>query len=95
MAEITATDVAKLREMTGVGMMKCKKALVEANGDINVAVDLLRKSGAVNAETKSPMRHAKASSPSTSPRVENPVLVEVNCRADFVAHRRGVPRIRG
>ena len=49
MAEITAANVAKLREMTGVGMMDCKKALTEAQGDINAAVDLLRKSGAASA----------------------------------------------
>ena len=52
MAEITAGNVAKLREMTGVGMMECKKALIEANGDINAAVDLLRKSGAASAAKK-------------------------------------------
>ena len=49
MAEITAANVAKLREMTGVGMMECKKALVEAQGNIEAAVDLLRKSGAASA----------------------------------------------
>ena len=42
MAEITAANVGKLREMTGVGMMECKKALVEAQGNLEVAVDLLR-----------------------------------------------------
>ena len=52
MAEITATNVAKLREMTGVGMMECKKALVTANGDMDAAVDLLRKSGAASAAKK-------------------------------------------
>jgi elongation factor Ts len=52
MAEITAGNVAKLREMTGVGMMDCKKALTEAQGDLNAAVDILRKSGAASAAKK-------------------------------------------
>ena len=43
MAEITAATVGKLREMTNAGMMDCKKALTEANGDVNAAVDILRK----------------------------------------------------
>jgi len=45
MAEFTAADVAKLREMTGAGMMECKKALTEAQGDLNAAVNILRKKG--------------------------------------------------
>ncbi|MCX7879020.1 MAG: translation elongation factor Ts, partial [Ignavibacteria bacterium] len=52
MAEITASDVAKLREMTNVGMMECKKALIEANGDINLAVEILRKKGIASAAKK-------------------------------------------
>ena len=46
MAEINATLVMKLRGMTGAGMMECKKALTEAKGDVNAAVDVLRKAGA-------------------------------------------------
>ena len=45
MAEIKAAMVKELREMTGAGMMECKKALVEANGDMDAAVDVLRKAG--------------------------------------------------
>ena len=52
MAEITSALVAKLREMTNVGMMDCKKALVETNGDIQAAVELLRKKGMATAQTK-------------------------------------------
>jgi elongation factor Ts len=86
MAEITATDVAKLREMTGVGMMKCKKALIDANGDLDAAVDLLRKSGAVNAETKA-TREAREGviAQFIAPGGQSGVLVEVNCETDFVA----------
>ena len=45
MANISASDVGKLRKQTGSGMMDCKKALVEANGDFDLAVDILRKKG--------------------------------------------------
>ena len=58
MAEITAADVGKLREMTGAGMMDCKKALVEAKGDLDEAVDILRKKGAATAAVKA-AREAK------------------------------------
>ena len=69
MAEITAGHVAKLRGMTGAGMMECKKALAEAKGDMSAAVDVLRKAGTVTAGKKSPRaRPGKASSRSTSPR---------------------------
>ena len=52
MAEITAASVGKLREMTGAGLMDCKKALVETQGDIEVAMDYLRKKGIASAEKK-------------------------------------------
>ena len=45
MSEIKAADVAKLRKQTGAGMMDCKKALVESNGDFDGAIDILRKKG--------------------------------------------------
>jgi len=86
MAEITAAAVAKLREMTNAGMMDCKKALTEANGDINAAVDILRKKGAAPAAAKS-AREAKEGIVSRyiSPDGKLGVLVEVNCETDFVA----------
>ena len=52
MAEITAALVGQLREMTNAGMMECKKALTEAKGDLNTAVDILRKKGAASAAKK-------------------------------------------
>jgi elongation factor Ts len=86
MAEITATNVAKLREMTGVGMMECKKALVEAQGNIEAAVDLLRKSGAASAAKKA-TREAREGviAQFIAPGGKSGVLVEVNCETDFVA----------
>ena len=58
MAEITAAAVGKLREMTNAGLMDCKRALKEANGDLNAAVDILRKTGAATAARKA-SREAK------------------------------------
>ncbi|MDO5505105.1 MAG: elongation factor Ts, partial [Pseudoxanthomonas suwonensis] len=52
MAEITASQVKELRERTGAGMMECKKALVENNGDIEAAADWLRKTGLAKADKK-------------------------------------------
>ena len=51
--EIKATQVKELRELSGVGMMECKKALVESSGDIQKALDLLRSNSALKAEKKS------------------------------------------
>jgi elongation factor Ts len=86
MAEITATAVAKLREMTNAGMMDCKKALTEAKGDMNAAVDILRKKGAATATTKVG-REAREGviAQYISPEGRLGVLVEVNCQTDFVA----------
>ncbi len=86
MAEITAATVAKLREMTNAGMMDCKKALTEASGDINAAVDILRKKGAATAAAKA-TREAKEGiiAQYIAPGGRLGVLVEVNCETDFVA----------
>jgi elongation factor Ts len=86
MAEITAQNVAKLREMTGVGMMECKKALVEAQGNMEAAVDILRKSGAASAAKKA-TREAREGviAQYIAPGGKSGVLVEVNCETDFVA----------
>ncbi len=86
MAEITASDVAKLREMTSVGMMECKKALIEAKGDINLAVEILRKKGIASAAKKAG-REARDGviAQYIQPGARVGVLVEVNCETDFVA----------
>ena len=86
MAEITAALVAKLRGMTGAGMMECKKALTEANGDVNLAVDVLRKAGTLTAG-KIAAREAREGviARYIAPDGRAGVLVEVNCQTDFVA----------
>jgi elongation factor Ts len=84
--EITAATVGKLREMTGAGMMDCKKALTESGGDLDKAVDYLRKKGAATAGVKA-ARDAKdgAISQYIAPGGKLGVLVEVNSETDFVA----------
>lgn len=86
MAEITAAAVAKLREMTSAGMMDCKKALTEAGGDMEKAVDILRKTGAASAAKKA-TRDAREGviAQFIAPGGKSGVLVEVNCETDFVA----------
>jgi elongation factor Ts len=86
MAEITAAAVGKLREMTNAGMMDCKKALTESNGDIDAAVDILRKKGAATATNKG-AREAREGvvAQYIAPGGRLGVLVEVNCQTDFVA----------
>jgi elongation factor Ts len=86
MAEITAAAVGKLREMTNAGLMDCKKALVEANGDLAAAVDILRKKGVAMAAKKAG-REAKEGviAQHILPGSRVGVLVEINCETDFVA----------
>ena len=86
MAEITAAAVGKLREMTNAGMMDCKKALVEAAGDMTKAVEVLRKKGAATAAVKA-SRTAKEGviAQYIAPGGKLGVLVEVNSESDFVA----------
>jgi elongation factor Ts len=86
MAEITAAMVGKLREMTNAGLMDCKKALSETGGDLNAAVDLLRKKGVATAAKKAG-REAKEGviAQYIQPGGRLGVLVEVNCETDFVA----------
>ena len=59
---ITAAQVKELRELTGAGMMDCKKALAETDGNMEAAVDVLRKSGAVKAEKKASRGYLPCSS---------------------------------
>ncbi len=86
MAEITAANVAKLREMTNAGMMECKRALTEAQGDMNKAVEILRKKGAATAANKA-AREAREGIivQHVLPGARAGILVELNCETDFVA----------
>ena len=86
MAEIKAADVAKLRKMTGAGMMDCKKALQEANGDFDKATEIIRKKGQAVANKRADREAtegvvlAKASGDGTKG-----FIIVLNCETDFVA----------
>ena len=84
MAEITASLVKELRERTGAGMMECKKALTENNGDIDAAAEWLRKSGLAKADKKAG-RVAAEGRIGVAQDGGKAVLVEVNSETDFVA----------
>ncbi len=84
MAEITAALVKELREVSGAGMMDCKKALVENNGDMDASVDWLRKKGLAAAAKKSG-RVAAEGLVGVIADGKQGALVEVNCETDFVA----------
>ncbi|HEL4265568.1 TPA: elongation factor Ts [Stenotrophomonas maltophilia] len=83
--EITASLVKELRERTGAGMMECKKALTEANGDINAAAEAMRKSGAAKADKKAD-RVAAEGRLGLAQDGGKAVLIEVNSETDFVAN---------
>jgi len=83
---ITADQVKQLREMTGAGMMECKKALADTAGDFEKAVDALRKSGAAKAEKRAGRTAQEGRVDSyIHPGNRVGVLIEVNCETDFVA----------
>ena len=83
---ITAALVKELRERTGSGMMECKKALVESNGDIDVAIETMRKAGLAKADKKSDRVAAEGViAIETSADGKNAVMLEVNSETDFVA----------
>ncbi|MGB1656447.1 MAG: translation elongation factor Ts [Longimicrobiales bacterium] len=84
---ISAADVKKLRDMTGAGMMDCKKALTETDGDMDKAVDLLRAKGAAKA-AKRAEKSANEGTIGSYIHFDNrtAAIVEVNCETDFVAN---------
>jgi elongation factor Ts len=80
MANFTAADVKRLREITAAGMMDCKNALVEADGDFDRAVDILRVKGA-----KDVSKRAERVAANGLVAVSGPAIIELNCETDFVA----------
>lgn len=87
--EITAIQVKELRDRTGIGMMDCKAALIEAEGNIDKAIEILRKKGKAKAEKKAD-RTAKEGViwSYIHPGNKIGVMVEVNCETDFVAKNK-------
>ena len=83
---ITADLVKQLRDKTGAGMMECKKALVETNGDLDAAAELMRKAGLAKADKKATRVAAEGVVVlERSPDLKRAAIVEVNCETDFVA----------
>src|SRR5688500_11406013 len=82
---ITAGMVKELREMTGAGMMDCKKALTETNGDMDAAVEFLRKNGQAKAEKKAGRIAAEGIVKTVVRDDKVAAIVEVNSETDFVA----------
>ncbi len=85
MAVITAQDVAALRAKTGIGMMECKKALVEADGDMEAAVKILREKGELKAQSKIATRIAADGLVDVMKEGDTTAIIEVNSETDFVA----------
>ncbi|MBN2662071.1 MAG: elongation factor Ts [Bacteroidales bacterium] len=86
MANISAAEVAKLRKMTGAGMMDCKKALSETNGDFDAAIELLRKKGQKVANNRADREASEGvvlAATSTNNKIA--YMVSLNCETDFVA----------
>ena len=85
MANFTAADVKRLREQTGAGMMDCKNALVEADGDLEAAIELLRLKGAKDVNKRATRTAANGLVAAELDGTQAGVLVELNCETDFVA----------
>jgi elongation factor Ts len=89
MAEVTLQLIQQLRERTGIGMMDCKKALIEASGDVEKAIELLRKKGGLLAEKRAGKETAEGLIVSyIHPGNTIGVLIELNCETDFVARTK-------
>lgn len=85
MAEVTVAQISKLRQQTSAGMMDCKKALIESDGDHEAAVNWLRKKGTATAEKKSTRATSEGIiSHHILPGAKAGILLEVNCETDFV-----------
>jgi elongation factor Ts len=85
MSAISATAVKDLREKTGAGMMECKKALTDAGGDFEKAIDLLRQKGLASAAKKAARTASQGLIGSYIHMDKIGVMIEINCETDFVA----------
>jgi elongation factor Ts len=100
MAEFTAADVKRLRDATGAGMMDCKRALADADGDFDKAADLVRERTGAKMDARAGERtaneglvHAYLHTPAPGMPPKVGVLVELNCETDFVAKGEGFQRL--
>src|ERR1700744_4819863 len=95
MANFTAADVKRLRDQTGAGMMDCKKALEEADGNIEAAIEVLRLKGAKDAGKRATRTAANGLVAAELSGHSAGVLVELNCETDFVAKTDQVQQLAG
>ncbi len=94
MATITAADVNKLRTITGAGMMDCKKALVEADGDFDLAIENLRKKGQKVAANRSDRESTEGAAIAVvSADKTTGVVITLNCETDFVGKNEGFVKL--
>ncbi len=94
MANITAADVNKLRTATGAGMMDCKKALVEAEGDFDKAIEILRKKGQKVAANRSDRESTEGAAIAMVNDAKNKgVVITLNCETDFVGKNEGFVKL--
>src|SRR5690554_1588715 len=90
MANITAADVNKLRQTTGAGMMDCKKALVEAEGDFDKAIEILRKKGQKVAANRSDRESSEGAAIAfVNADSTKGAVITLNCETDFVGKNEG------
>lgn len=90
---INMSDVSKLREMTGAGMMDCKKALEEANGDSDKAIEVLRKKGAATSAKRAERDAKEGIIVSYIHNGRIGAMIELNCETDFVALNEGFKQL--
>src|SRR6202050_4557282 len=93
MANISAADVKRLREQTGAGMMDCKNALGEADGDLEAAVEILRLKGAKDVNKRATRTAANGLVAAELDGTTAGVLVELNCETDFVTKTDGIQQV--
>jgi len=93
MVNITAAEVKRLRELTGAGMLDCKKALEEAAGDVEQAVDILRRKGAKDVTKRAQRVAANGLVTAEVDGTRVGVLLELNCETDFVAKTESFQRV--
>src|ERR1700728_312807 len=89
MANVSAADIKRLRDLSGAGMLDCKNALAESDGNIDEAIELLRKKGVKDAGKRADRTAANGLVIAQLEGTSAGVLVEVNCETDFVAKNDG------
>jgi elongation factor Ts len=89
MANVSAADIKRLRDLSGAGMLDCKNALTEADGNIDQAIDLLRKKGVKDAGKRADRNAANGLVIAELEGTRAGVLIELNCETDFVAKNEG------